>query len=213
MTLTLADARTQTQALLDSTGNARWSNTEIDIALKAARLSLFNTANGAGILSGKNTTTLQSNNGLIDISALKRAHIKSVSFLQSNLRIPLSPLGSQNVLGGYFSSNTYEITYSALPDYPTVTTDPILFCDTGVANEIMDALLCAKAALYMSAKEGATPQGLQNTVDRLTADLVKTGTQPRFSAMGSQTLQRMIPRLFWSFQDPETILISYGNWA
>lgn len=198
MTITLDQARAQAQQHLDSSSNARWTNTEIDTALKAARQEIINFALQAGLDIFRSTTTVSSGtNSTVSLAGLGVQQIHSVKYIQGNTFIPVKPLTQSQKTQLASMTGTFEVIYTGLPAFPSSGSSNIEMSNNSVSNDIIDELICIKAAKIMAVKENMAVNMLLAVEQSLLDSLKATLPVPSSSAFLRKNSLLCFP-LYWT---------------
>lgn len=156
MGLTLTQARSVVLDFLDDVINARWSTSQVDVALAYALSACINDYVAAG--GDRFDTTLATTStsaGIVDLSSVDPCKIQGVSILLGTRNFPITEVSYEE--RGLDDGVARSITIRYVKSYvlPTSTGHPLVGAGATAAKSWMafDHWICAKAALYCSIKD------------------------------------------------------------
>lgn len=164
MGLTLAQARLAVEDFLDDAANVRWSDANIDVALKYALSMCQNDYISAGgdrfdeVLSTSTTSA-----GVVDLSSYDPIKLQGVSLTVGTRLFPLTEVGFEERGLDDGTVRSIAIRFVRTFVLPTTTSHPLVGNGATSAKTwfAFDHWICIKAALYCSTKDGERRSDLE----------------------------------------------------
>lgn len=171
----LSDAIDRTQRYLDNvrsdgTAGARWSQAECIQKLKVAVDFVVNIFVSKGGDTLDEFVTLTATDGYVDLSSFKPLHIISVSMNGSYL----SPATSRNMICPMSGSSSIMVRMVRATTAFSAPSDPITY-GNGSGSEMLDELICIKAARLMLTKDRELDQSLESQFAETLQGLMSAG--------------------------------------
>lgn len=156
MGLTVAQARDIVEDHIDDSGNARWSESQVDNALRYALDSCrkeYLAAGGDRLFEISESTT--DSNGRVDLSSLNPDYIAGVTLVMGNRFFPLSQVQYEERLLNDNAARSIQVRYARTLSLSSTTSHPLVG-NGATAAKSFDAFehwICARAAMFCSVKD------------------------------------------------------------
>lgn len=207
MTMTLAEARATVRRMLDDVAQERWdsdaANTEVDSALVTAQSEALQVAAACGTnllsVTGAFTST---SSGVVDLSSVKPARVKSVNSVVAGIAIPVDPWRAGDGLRAHPQAEAISVVYVPGPVFPASSGANFVWGSSAVDAPELDKFMCAIAASEMKIKEGEVNAGLEKRKAELRAAVETRVSVPSWT---SRPMNRRRLWWGWTMSGPHTM--------
>lgn len=181
MSYTLTEAAARVQEHLDD-DNTRWSDASTKLALRSAMNQTFAEYVQSGRHFDRILDTTSSAAGVVDLSSVVPYFVRGVMVNTGNLytRLPAHEPMDAQILDD--TARTVRVVYVPTPKWGTTGSDYVFEDQAGnslKSREDMDELVCVRAAMMLSVKDGPIPSAFKELEARLVESVMSAPESPR----------------------------------
>lgn len=179
MSYTVTEARARAREFyLDDSGSVRWTDSETDDSLSAALQQTFSEYAKSGTRFDRVVTLTSTSAGVVDLSSYSPYMVKGVAHSTDggSLFTRLKPVTPQDAQKLDNAARSYRVVLVRTPVIGSAA-QPLVSDGSGNALvdwEAFDELVCIRAAMLMSVKDGPVPAALKDAEARFVESVLQS---------------------------------------
>lgn len=208
----LSEGRSRVRRFTDSVNDPRFSDADIDDALKTAQLEAwqFAVAQGTRIFQLEASVTT-SGQGVADLTTIKPIDIINVSLFSGSTRLVVSPCRHDEAPTFVTSALTLKIVYVPRVSFPAGPSSAFVWGTAAITStDTMDSLMCAIAASELKVTEAEVNAGLEARKNELKVSVASQLSIPGWSVrpLDSFTVGDRDAGMSWLMTAPDTLQLA-----
>jgi hypothetical protein len=186
----LSEARTQVIQMLDDPDNVRFSQSEVDTALRVALMTCVSKASSCSSLVDS-VVSITPSSGVASLSAHAPIKIKNVSMVIGSLAVAVNRVGDSAVHQTAEVNTPVTVRLVKTPTFPASAGTAFSYGNSISDNPTIDMLIVAEAALALIIKDREQPAVLVNQIASLYDTLQNYQQTVRSYKLGDNTTIEM----------------------